>query len=579
MIERTLPILATRKATAVRVDAFRAVPLTIGISIPDEIGSLAGATILRAEIRSSRVDLSATALAGTSIELPIGQSFELTFTSAQMNQSLAGEESAQFWLVVYATYPPGAVSGSVDLELDVFASIDLVLHEHAASLTAPSPPNAAIALTKTQADLLYMPIGGGTPGTGTVTSVAVNTANGVSAVVTNPSSNVAMTFTLGAITPTSVAATGAVSGSSLSTAGNVSGTWAGTAIALAKGGTGATTASGARTALELGTMATQDAASYLISDWAGSANIATVGTVTTGTWSASTIALAKGGTGATTAAGARTALELGSLAQLSAAPAGTLTGSTLAAGVTASSLTSASGGSFGTGAYAAAFDPASPGPIGATTASTVRATNFTSTTGVNSFGNTNFQDLSVFNLLGSSKANLQSALTLGAFDDATHKGVILTGVLTITSSGSTPVFTYASGAAAIHRTALGLGTLATVSPTGTKDATTYLRGDDTYATNLAVTTETTTARTLSLVDNNNYIRCTNTLPTTITIPLQATVTWPPAATITFRRATGAGAVTLAGVSGVTVAGNTASSIAAEGVFAIVRTGENTWDFV
>ena len=340
MIERTLPILATRKATAVRVDAFRAVPLTIEITIPDEIGSLAGASILRAEIRSSRVDLSATALAGTSISLPIGKSFDLTFTSAQMNQSLSGEEYKEFWLVVYATYPPGAVSGSTDLELDVFASIDLVLHEHAASLTAPSPPNAAIALTKTQADLLYMPIGGGTPGTGTVTSVAVNTANGVSAVVTNPSSNAAMTFTLGAITPSSVTATGAVSGSSLSTTGNVSGTWAGTAISLAKGGTGATTASGARTALELGTMATQDTGSYLASDWAGSANIATVGTVTTGTWSASTIALAKGGTGATTAVGARTALELGSLAQLSAAPAGTLTGATLAANVTASSLTS-----------------------------------------------------------------------------------------------------------------------------------------------------------------------------------------------------------------------------------------------
>jgi hypothetical protein len=44
------------------------------------------------------------------------------------------------------------------------------------------------------------------------------------------------------------------------------------------------------------------------------ANLATVGTITSGTWSASTIDLTKGGTGATTAADARTNLGLGSLA-------------------------------------------------------------------------------------------------------------------------------------------------------------------------------------------------------------------------------------------------------------------------
>ena len=43
-------------------------------------------------------------------------------------------------------------------------------------------------------------------------------------------------------------------------------------------------------------------------------NLATVGTITTGTWSATEIAIAKGGTGATTAADARTNLGLGSLA-------------------------------------------------------------------------------------------------------------------------------------------------------------------------------------------------------------------------------------------------------------------------
>jgi len=51
---------------------------------------------------------------------------------------------------------------------------------------------------------------------GTVTSVSVTTANGVSGVVATPTITPAITLTLGAITPTSVAATGAVSGSNLS---------------------------------------------------------------------------------------------------------------------------------------------------------------------------------------------------------------------------------------------------------------------------------------------------------------------------------------------------------------------------
>lgn len=45
-----------------------------------------------------------------------------------------------------------------------------------------------------------------------------------------------------------------------------------------------------------------------LSTWAGSSNITTLGTIATGTWSASTIALNKGGTGATTQAGAANAV-------------------------------------------------------------------------------------------------------------------------------------------------------------------------------------------------------------------------------------------------------------------------------
>jgi hypothetical protein len=54
-----------------------------------------------------------------------------------------------------------------------------------------------------------------TGGSGTVTSVSVTTANGVSGTVATPNTNPAITLTLGAITPSSVAATGTVSGSNL----------------------------------------------------------------------------------------------------------------------------------------------------------------------------------------------------------------------------------------------------------------------------------------------------------------------------------------------------------------------------
>lgn len=55
----------------------------------------------------------------------------------------------------------------------------------------------------------------GSVGTGTVTSVSVTPANGVSGTVLNPTSTPAISLSLGSITPTSVTATGAVTGNTL----------------------------------------------------------------------------------------------------------------------------------------------------------------------------------------------------------------------------------------------------------------------------------------------------------------------------------------------------------------------------
>ena len=71
---------------------------------------------------------------------------------------------------------------------------------------------ATVATTGNYNDLINKPV----ISAGTVTSVSVITANGISGNVANPTSTPAITLTLGAITPTSVAATGAVTGSNLS---------------------------------------------------------------------------------------------------------------------------------------------------------------------------------------------------------------------------------------------------------------------------------------------------------------------------------------------------------------------------
>lgn len=86
---------------------------------------------------------------------------------------------------------------------------------------------------------------------------------------------------------------------------------AGPALKVAKGGTGATTSSGARTNLGLGSIATQNSSAVAI----------TGGTVS----GITDLAVADGGTGASDAAGARTNLGLGALAVLSTVGASEIT--------------------------------------------------------------------------------------------------------------------------------------------------------------------------------------------------------------------------------------------------------------
>ena len=63
---------------------------------------------------------------------------------------------------------------------------------------------------------------------------------------------------------------------------------------------------------------TSGAVATYLGSWSGTSNITKVGTITSGTWNGSTISISKGGTGATTASAARTNLGLGTAATYTA---------------------------------------------------------------------------------------------------------------------------------------------------------------------------------------------------------------------------------------------------------------------
>jgi|SanBayMetagenome_1026888.scaffolds.fasta_scaffold00224_10 hypothetical protein len=94
--------------------------------------------------------------------------------------------------------------------------------------------------------------------------------------------------------------------SSLTAVGTIStGTWQANAVAVTYGGTGATDASNARINLGLAIGSNVQAYSSILADvaagtYSGDDSIVTVGTISSGTWSATTIASNKGGTGFTT---------------------------------------------------------------------------------------------------------------------------------------------------------------------------------------------------------------------------------------------------------------------------------------
>jgi hypothetical protein len=170
-------------------------------------------------------------------------------------------------------------------------------------------------------------------GSGTVTSVSVTTANGVSGSVATATTTPAITLTLGAITPSSVASSGAVSGTSFTDSGLTSGrvpfastgglladssafTFSGgtvTATTFAGALTGnSSTATALQTARNINGTSFNGTADITVTAAAGtltgttlaagvtSSSLTSVGTITSGTWDGTDVAVTAGGTGAAT---------------------------------------------------------------------------------------------------------------------------------------------------------------------------------------------------------------------------------------------------------------------------------------
>jgi len=193
--------------------------------------------------------------------------------------------------------------------------------------------------------------GGG--GSGTVTSVSVTTANGVSGTVATATTTPAISLTLGAITPTSVVASGTVTGSNLSgtNTGNQTITLTGDVTGT---GTGSFAATLANTTVTAGTYTlatvTVDAKGRITSAANGSAS-------GTGTVTIVSVTPANGvsGTVATDTTTPAISLTLGAITPTSVVASGTVTGSNLSGTNTGNQTITLTGdvtGS-GTGSFAA----------------------------------------------------------------------------------------------------------------------------------------------------------------------------------------------------------------------------------
>lgn len=280
MSTRTAVIeVSLQRLPILRIEHPQANPLTLACTL--RAGeSLPSALTIKAEVHASRnVTAETVPLASSTVSVAAdATTFEVSFTSAQLNQAVAPNSTRQLWLVVYGAGPSDT--------LYTLAGAELVLGWHAISQLTPPPPEVSMLIdvggrgwrTGWQYEAETLVVNGTTPyvslsahtssaatepGVGSDWETVWQAAGGVANVDWGDiggslSSQVDLMEALDAKQDAS--ALGTMSSQNSNSVAITGGTIGGiTDLAVADGGTGASTAAGARVNLDVPSVGDLDA--------------------------------------------------------------------------------------------------------------------------------------------------------------------------------------------------------------------------------------------------------------------------------------------------------------------------------